>query len=338
VRTLKNAWRRWRKWSLPTRLTLSIGALGLFLGVAAWWWPDLWKRTADEGRDVPQHSTPPGSEWRERKSKDSFAFVFFDFPDATNTWPTSINDNGEIVGIYRASTGRRGFLRHRDGTFTSFEYPGAPSTTNATGLNNKGEIVGFYYDATKGRYGSPAHGFLRQRDGTFSSFDYPGTSQTIAHAINDKGEVVGAYIDDNGKWQGFLRHGDGSFSPIDYPGAASTVPTGINNRSEIIGHSLVPKLGDRGFLRRNDGTFMEIMPDPTTSASPKGINESGDLVGHTGLGPFLRRNDGTLNPLDHPACSGGSCLPTGINNRLEVVGSYHFSRGIRGFLASPMSE
>jgi hypothetical protein len=121
------------------------------------------------------------------RSKGFFSFVSFDFPDTSNTWPTSINDNGGIVGIYHVSTGRRSFLRDRDGTFTSFEYPGVPSTTNATGINNKSEIVGFYYDAAIGRHESPAHGFLRLRDGTFSSFDYPGTSYTFAlRMISDR--------------------------------------------------------------------------------------------------------------------------------------------------------
>jgi uncharacterized membrane protein len=316
-------------------MQLAMGILGVFgvlIGAAAWYWPDFWKRTVNETR------TPAGSEWRERPQKDSFTFAPFDAPDAANTHPTAINDNEEIAGIFNeANTGQRSFFRRPDGTFLVFDYPGSGST-NATGINYDGEIVGFYYDATSERYGPPAHGFLRYRDGSFISFDYPGSSYTFAHGINDKKEVVGVYHDIHGIPRGFIRHSDGTFSSLDYSGAVSTVPTGINNRSEIIGHVRDPKFGDRGFLRRSDGTFIAIAPDPTTFTYPKGINDSGDVVGYTGVGAFLRRKDGALIPFDHPACLGSSCaIPTGINNRLEVVGQ--FQKGsVRGFLAKPISE
>lgn len=340
---LKNAWRRWSKWSLPTRLAISLsiilGVPGLIISAAAWYWPDFWKHPLDEERGTHKQSKPVGSEWREEAPRESFTFVSLNYPDAPNTFPTSINDGGAIVGIYTAPKGRLGFIRNRDGSFTSFEYPRTASTTNATGINNNNEIVGFYYDSSKGCHGSPAHGFLRNRDGTFASFDYPDTSYTFAHGINDKREVVGAYEDCDGIARGFLRHGDGSFSPLDYPGAVSTIPTGINNQGEIIGYWRDHKFGERGFLRRGDGAFTPIMPDPTTSSYPKGLNNGGDVVGHTSLGPFLRRRDGTLSSIDHPACLGGTCtIPTGINNLIEVVGQYQTPSGVHGFLAKAKSK
>ena len=35
--------RKWRSWSLPTRLGLFLAVLALSVGAAAWLWPDLWK-------------------------------------------------------------------------------------------------------------------------------------------------------------------------------------------------------------------------------------------------------------------------------------------------------
>lgn len=86
---------------------------------------------------------------------------------------------------------------------------------------------------------------------------------------------------------------------------------------------------------------MPIMPDPTTSANPKGINNSGDLVGSTSLGAFIRRKDGTLILLEHPACPGSSCItPTSINSHLEVAGHYQVSggNGVHGFLGRAKSR
>jgi len=304
---------------------------GVLIGIATWYAPDFWKPTVREGK------LPSGSEWREGRQKDLFTFVSFDIADSPNTHPTGINDNGEIVGTCAVSTGRRSFLRKPNSEPLLFDYPGAFSTTNATGINNKGDIVGFYYDASiTGRRGSPAHGFLRHADGTFKSFDYPGTWHTFAHAVNDAGQVVGVYEDDAGIAHGFLRNSDGSFVPLEHPDGTSTAPYGINNRGEVVGYWRGPKTGDRGFLRESDGRFIPVEPDPTTSTYPRAINDDGTVVGYTALGTFLRRKDGTLSLLDHPACFGGACtIPTAINKRGEVVGQYQVPNGVHGFLAKP---
>ena len=313
---------------------LILSVFGLIIAFAAWYWPDYWKHPSGEKGATTKQLLPAGSEWRKNKPHDSFAFTRMDFPDAQSTFPTSINDEGDIAGIYQFSGGQRSFIRYRQGSITSFEYPNTAETTNATGINGNGEVVGFYYDNTKGGNGSPAHGFLRNKDGTFNSFSYPDAIHTFAHGINDKREIVGAYEDCDGLVRGFLFHSVGSFSSLDFPGAASTVPTGINNEGDIIGYWRDPQFGDRGFLRHADGTFVPIMPDPTTYTHPKGINNSGDLVGQTGLGTFIRRKDGTLSLFDHPACLGSSCTsPTGVNSQLEVVGHYQISSGVHGFIA-----
>lgn len=308
--------------------------LGVLIGLAAWYKPDFWKATVREGK------LPAGSEWREGRQKDSFTFVSFDILDSPSTHPTGINDNGDIVGNFSVSAGRRCFLRKPNSEPMLFDYPGASFTTNATGINNKGDIVGFYYDASiTGRKGSPAHGFLRRADGIFESFDYPGTWHTFAHAVNDTGQVVGVYEDDAGVAHGFLRNSDGSFVPVEHPEGTSTAPFGINNQGEVVGYWRGARTGDRGFLRQSNGRFISIEPDPTTSAYPRAINDNGTVVGYTGLGTFLRRKDGTLSLLDHPACFGGACtMPTGINKRGEVVGQYQVSGEVHGFLAKPVQR
>lgn len=158
---------KWRHWAWDCLVLVVLLA-------AAWYGPDFWKRHFDEKSDVAKHAIPIGSEWRHGTPKESFTFARLDFPDAPSTFPTSINDGGDIAGIYEDSKGRQSFTRRRDGSFVSFEYPGTTSTTNATGINNNNEIVGFYYDTSTGCHGSPAHGFMRKRDGTYNSFTIPG--------------------------------------------------------------------------------------------------------------------------------------------------------------------
>jgi hypothetical protein len=51
VKFWRNLNRRWSTWSLPTRISLSlgvIGVLGVIITIAAWRWPDLWKPATQE--------------------------------------------------------------------------------------------------------------------------------------------------------------------------------------------------------------------------------------------------------------------------------------------------
>src|SRR6266516_7806584 len=46
-----------------------------------------------------------------------------------------------------------------------------------------------------------------------TTFDYPGTGNlTLPQKINERGDIVGEFIDSNGVTRGFVRFSDGSFS------------------------------------------------------------------------------------------------------------------------------
>ena len=87
-----------------------MGVPGLIISATAWYWPDFWKRPSVERTPTTNKSVLPGSEWREAKPKESFSFTRVDFPDAQTTVLTSINDDGDIVGIFQAAGGRRSFI------------------------------------------------------------------------------------------------------------------------------------------------------------------------------------------------------------------------------------
>ena len=64
------------------------------------------------------------------------------------------------------------------------------------------------------------HGFLLDK-GVFTTIDHPdAVGETAATGINNRGQIVGAYIDAEGTIHGFLLD-DGVFTPIDHPDAAS---------------------------------------------------------------------------------------------------------------------
>src|SRR5271169_514439 len=125
-------------------------------------------------------------------------FVTFDPPGSVATIPIGINSSGEIVGFYADTNGTHGFLRAPDGTFATFDAPGAFASygTYGEGINSEGAITGTFYDAA-----TVSHGFLRARDGKLSTFDAPGAGTvppdelpnafpgTFSTAINFFGEV-----------------------------------------------------------------------------------------------------------------------------------------------------
>jgi uncharacterized membrane protein len=127
-----------------------------------------------------------------------------DGPDPSGTVAFGINDIGEVVGTYVGPSldpqmiqGMHGFVRSRNGEFTTIDVPDALFTV-AEGINNAGTIVGVYGD------NDGFHGFVRSRNGDFTTIDLGAKTNTQINSINAKGEIVGFYVDSNNKQHGFL--------------------------------------------------------------------------------------------------------------------------------------
>jgi len=136
-------------------------------------------------------------------------FTTIDPPGSTGAWigfffglvGPPINPAGAITGTYFDASGvQHGFLRAPDGTFTTFDVPGAVGLTAAEGINLGGTIAGFYADAS-----FVFHGFLRAPDGTITTIDPPGSAATFPAVINPAGVITGDYFDASGATHGFLR-------------------------------------------------------------------------------------------------------------------------------------
>jgi hypothetical protein len=122
----------------------------------------------------------------------------------------SINASGAIAGTYTDSNNVfHGYLRSPQGSFTTFEAPGAGSagyqgtgcaSDCTVGLNDLGEITGNYIDGT-----SIYHGFFRGRDGEITNIDPLSSVGTFPEGINEFGVVTGLYIDANNVYHGFMR-------------------------------------------------------------------------------------------------------------------------------------
>ena len=97
-----------------------------------------------------------------------------------------------------------------------------------SGINDRGDVVG-YYDTQDTR-----RGFLL-RHGQFTELDAPDASITLPSGIDNRGRVVGGYLDPNGiNGRGFIWE-DGSYTTIVAPGERTdTIALAINDRGDIL--------------------------------------------------------------------------------------------------------
>jgi len=115
-----------------------------------------------------------------------------------------------------------------------------------------------------------------------TTFDYPGAgNNTLPQKINERGDIVGEFIDSSGVVRGFVRFSDGSFSaPIVDPNdtVGFTEGRGINNPRTVVGDYVISDGTVHSFLL-SGGTFTEDDLPGALQTNLLGINEPGDLTG-----------------------------------------------------------
>ena len=143
----------------------------------------------------------------------------FDAPGADHTpgsgngtFGVGLTPSGAIEGVFVDVNGvLHGFVRSNQGTFTTYDAPGAGTGAGQGTLpesnNTLGAITGQYIDAS-----NVNHGFLRNQLGSFSVFDVPGAGTsagqgTIPLGNNNPGAIVGESIDGGNVAHGFLVQG-----------------------------------------------------------------------------------------------------------------------------------
>jgi len=168
-----------------------------------------------------------------------------------------------------------------------------------------------------------------------TTFDYPGTGivTTSPQKINERGDIVGEFIDSNGVVRGFVRFSDGSFSaPIVDPNdtVGFTEARGINISGTVCGDYASPDGNNHGFFL-SGGTFTEYDIPGALSTDVFGINDAADFTGTFSDDNVTQQAfvsvGGTVTSFSVPAAT--ATLAYQINNsRQLVVGYYIDSSGI----------
>jgi probable HAF family extracellular repeat protein len=120
----------------------------------------------------------------------------------------------------------------------------------------------------------------------------PGARTTTAVGINNRGQVVGQYLDANGRYHGYLWE-RGQFTTIDAPGAVATTPFDINDRGQLVGVRLEADETFRGFVLER-GRFRTFAAPGAAITFPADINNRGQIVGSAYRDPAATTGRGFL--------------------------------------------
>ena len=180
----------------------------------------------------------------------------------------------------------------------------------------------------------------------FTSFDPSGSNNTLAQAINSKGQITGYYRTDH--YHGFVREPDGTITAFDVTcplpdciGPQNTQPFAINSSGQIAGTFLPvgSMIKYHGFLRQADGTFTAFDVPNAIFTWATALNSKGQITGYApylkGTHGFLRQPDGTITSFDVPGAL--DTIGAAINSEGQVAGYYRDSTVYHnhGFLREP---
>jgi hypothetical protein len=161
-----------------------------------------------------------------------------------------------------------------------------------------------------------------------TTFDYPGTgNSTLPQKINERGDVVGVFIDSNGVTRAFVRFSDGSFSdPIVDPNdtVGFTEGRGINNPGTVCGDYATSDGNSHGFFL-SGGTFTEYDVPGAVSTVVLGINDAASFTGGFDPGSGIFQGyvsvGGTITSFSVPGAI--LTLAYEINNSNQLVVGYY---------------
>jgi len=201
------------------------------------------------------------------------------------------------------------------------------------GINSAGAAAGWCINAKT----SLSEGFV-YAGGKFTAIKFPNSSATIALGINDKGDVVGTYLDSSGAQHAFVKK-DARYTSIDVTGDIDADAWDINNRGQMTVFAINSAGGYDSFVY-NGKTFKKVS-DPNASATGtivRALNNKGDVNGvyfdTSGDEIGFLLHGGKYYDVKDPKAPNDTRLD-GLNDSLEIVGRYPTSTGaLAGFKAT----
>jgi hypothetical protein len=251
---------------------------------------------------------------------------------ATETDSYAVNAAGVIVGDYVDSSGIQHGMILNGAKLTTVNNKNCQTTGGATGsisffgVNSAGTAVGWCISTKTGL----DIGFVYSK-GKFTTVNYPKSNGTQLSGINDKGDVVGLWVDTALATHGFSKIGT-KFANIDVKGDTNTVAWGINNARQITVYATNSASEFDAFLMT--GSKLKNIDNPKAKGGLGTIvhtpNNKGDIDGtyydSTGAERGWLLHLGKYYDVADP---NGPIITRadGLNDKLEMVGRYTPSAG-----------
>jgi hypothetical protein len=201
------------------------------------------------------------------------------YPNALDTYVTSLNNNKVYAGYYRSAHGGIFGFTVTNGIWTSYKDPrlrGTSPLTELLGISDANLAVGFYTDQ------GVNHAFeLNVTTGQFQHILPPGGVSVEATGINGKGDIVGYMTTSRGATKSFLLKG-GVYTMFSHPGSSVTQATSLNWQDQI-GGSFVKHGRTHGFLVTGLPVSMQWKdvndPDAAGTTVVTSVENHGYMVG-----------------------------------------------------------
>ena len=220
-----------------------------------------------------------------------------------NTSANDISDRSEIVGGGDTGFGEyHAYLLSEGTSFDLGTLAGREGASEALAVNEQGQVVGH------SRVEAAKHAFVILEPGRMLDLGSLGGATSIAHDVNDRGEVVGLAETKAGQARAFLWTATDGIRGLGTLEAPASLALGINNRTEVVGGS------GHAFLWTPRGGIVDLGTLGGRTSCANDINEGGCIVGVSQMADidrrglpvthaFLRTPDGSM--LDLGTLEGG---------------------------------
>jgi hypothetical protein len=192
----------------------------------------------------PLGSDPRHGFLRDRKGH----ITYIDVPGATQTIPTGISNDRQIVGFYfdPPDFSRSGLYRIHGfkwirGQFERVDVDMPDTYTIPSRVNSKGQIIGDFTRFVSSTNATVQHGWFLYDNGRFSfpfpdTFEWMGGPTFTLSDINDSGDIVGMRRNGGAAVDGLFLYRDRTFFPIQLPEDFEFPSvSGMNDNGEIVG-------------------------------------------------------------------------------------------------------